>query len=100
MAVVIGILISYVVIGFLAGAVARFLVPGRDPMGCLGTILLGVVGSFIGGFLGWALFGKDMSEGALQPAGIIGSIIGAIIALLIYRAATRRGVGGRTRTRL
>jgi uncharacterized membrane protein YeaQ/YmgE (transglycosylase-associated protein family) len=68
-------------------------------MGIGATILLGIVGSFIGGFLGWALFGKDMNEGALQPAGIIGSIIGAIIALLIYRAATRRGVGGRTRTR-
>ena len=64
------------------------------------TILLGIVGSFIGGFLGWALFGKDLNEGALQPSGIIGSIVGAIIALLIYRAATRRGVGGRTRTRL
>ena len=59
--------------------------------------LTSVVGSFIGGFLGWALFGKDLDEGALQPAGIIGSIIGAIIALLIYRAATRRGVGGCSR---
>ncbi|HVE29489.1 MAG TPA: GlsB/YeaQ/YmgE family stress response membrane protein [Mycobacteriales bacterium] len=93
-------IISLIIIGAIAGFIARALVPGKDPMGIGATILLGVVGSFIGGFLGWALFGKDMSEGALQPAGIIGSIIGAIIALLIYRAATRRGVGGRTRTRL
>jgi uncharacterized membrane protein YeaQ/YmgE (transglycosylase-associated protein family) len=93
-------IISLIIIGAIAGFIARALVPGKDPMGIGATILLGVVGSFIGGFLGWALFGKDLDEGALQPAGIIGSIIGAIIALLIYRAATRRGVGGRTRTRL
>src|SRR5689334_4061700 len=93
-------IIVMLIVGLIAGALARLLVPGKDPMGIGATILLGIVGSFIGGFLGWALFGKDMNEGALQPSGIIGSIIGAIIALLIYRAATRRGVGGRTRTRL
>jgi uncharacterized membrane protein YeaQ/YmgE (transglycosylase-associated protein family) len=93
-------IISLIIIGAIAGFIARALVPGKDPMGIGATILLGIVGSFIGGFLGWALFGKDMNEGALQPSGIIGSILGAIIALLIYRAATRRGVGGRTRTRL
>jgi uncharacterized membrane protein YeaQ/YmgE (transglycosylase-associated protein family) len=93
-------IITLIIIGAIAGFIARALVPGKDPMGIGATILLGVVGSFIGGFLGWALFGKDSAEGALQPSGIIGSIIGAIIALLIYRAATRRGVGGRTRTRL
>ena len=93
-------IISLIIIGAIAGFITRALVPGKDPMGIGATILLGIVGSFIGGFLGWALFGKDMNEGALQPSGIIGSILGAIIALLIYRAATRRGVGGRTRTRL
>ena len=93
-------IISLIIIGAIAGFIARALVPGKDPMGIGATILLGIVGSFIGGFLGWALFGKDMNEGALQPSGVIGSILGAIIALLIYRAATRRGVGGRTRTRL
>jgi uncharacterized membrane protein YeaQ/YmgE (transglycosylase-associated protein family) len=93
-------IISLIIIGAIAGFIARALVPGKDPMGIGATILLGIVGSFIGGFLGWALFGKDLSEGALQPSGIIGSIVGAVIALLIYRAATRRGVGGRTRTRI
>jgi uncharacterized membrane protein YeaQ/YmgE (transglycosylase-associated protein family) len=93
-------IITLIIIGAIAGFIARALVPGKDPMGIGATILLGIVGSFIGGFLGWALFGKDLNEGALQPSGIIGSIIGAVIALLIYRAATRRGVGGRTRTRL
>jgi uncharacterized membrane protein YeaQ/YmgE (transglycosylase-associated protein family) len=47
------------------------------------------VGSFIGGFLGYLLFGKDLSEGAFQPSGLIGSIIGAIVALLIYKAVNR-----------
>ncbi len=83
-------IIVLVVFGLIAGAIARLLVPGPDPIGIGGTILLGIVGSFIGGFLGWALFGKDMSEGALQPAGWLGSILGAVIALLIYRAVTRR----------
>ena len=88
-------IITLIVIGAIAGFIARALVPGKDPMGVGATIVLGIVGSFIGGFLGWALFGNDISEGALQPSGIIGSIIGAVIALLIYRAATRRGVGRR-----
>jgi uncharacterized membrane protein YeaQ/YmgE (transglycosylase-associated protein family) len=88
-------IITLIIIGAIAGFIARALVPGKDPMGIGATIVLGIIGSFIGGFLGWALFGKDLDEGALQPSGIIGSILGAIIALLIYRAATRRGVGRR-----
>jgi len=83
-------IISLIIIGAIAGFIARALVPGKDPMGIGATIVLGIVGSFIGGFLGWALFGKDLDEGAFQPSGIIGSILGAVIALLVYRAATRR----------
>jgi uncharacterized membrane protein YeaQ/YmgE (transglycosylase-associated protein family) len=90
----IGFLIWLLVIGLIAGFLARLLVPGRDPMSILGTIVLGIVGSFLGGFLGYVLFGKDLDEGALQPSGIIGSIIGAVIALLIYRALTRRSRRG------
>jgi uncharacterized membrane protein YeaQ/YmgE (transglycosylase-associated protein family) len=88
-------IISLIVLGLVAGFIARALVPGPDPMGVGGTILLGIVGSFIGGFLGWALFGKDLDEGALQPSGIIGAVIGAIAALLVYRASVG---GGRRRT--
>ena len=87
-----GLIISLLIIGLIAGALARLLVPGLDPIGIGGTILLGIVGSFIGGFLGYLLFHHDKSQGALQPAGIIGSVIGAVIALLIYR---RVGSGGR-----
>ncbi len=81
-----GLIITLLIVGLIAGALARLLVPGRDPMGIGGTILLGVVGSFIGGFLGYVLFHHDASQGAFQPAGLLGSIIGAVIALLIYRA--------------
>lgn len=86
----IGFLLYLLVIGIVAGFVARLVVPGPDPMGVLGTIVLGIIGSFIGGFLGWALFGADFDEGALQASGVIGSIIGAILALLVYRMVTNR----------
>ena len=85
-----GFILYLLVIGLVAGFIARFLIPGPDPMSILGTIVLGIVGSFIGGFLGWALFGKDLSEGALQPSGVIGSILGAVVALLVYNATTHR----------
>jgi|SRR6187455_1686391 uncharacterized membrane protein YeaQ/YmgE (transglycosylase-associated protein family) len=90
-----GFLIVMALVGIIAGYVARLLVPGRDPMGFVGTMVLGIVGSFIGGFLGYVLFGHDLDEGAIQPSGILGSIIGAVIALLIYNAVSsrRRGVG-------
>ena len=83
-------LIMLAIIALIAGAIARLLVPGRDPMSIGGTMLLGVVGSFVGGFIGWALFGKDLEEGALQASGLIGSIVGAVIVLLIYNATSSR----------
>ncbi len=85
-----GFILYLLVIGVVAGFLARLLVPGRDPMSVGATIVLGIVGSFIGGFIGWAIFGKDFSEGALQPSGLIGSVVGAVLALLVYRA-TQRG---------
>jgi uncharacterized membrane protein YeaQ/YmgE (transglycosylase-associated protein family) len=86
----IGFLLYLLLIGIIAGFLARLLVPGRDPMSVGATVLLGIVGSFIGGFLGWAIFGTDLDDGALQASGIIGSVIGAVIALLVYRAVSRR----------
>jgi uncharacterized membrane protein YeaQ/YmgE (transglycosylase-associated protein family) len=88
---VIGFIITMIIVGAIAGFLARLIVPGRDPMGVIATIVLGIVGSFIGGFLGYLLFHKDAAAGALQPSGVIGSIIGAVIALLVYRAVNRRG---------
>jgi len=83
-------LIGLLLIGLIAGFIARAVVPGPDPMGVGGTILLGIVGSFVGGFLGYLLFGHDISDGAVQTSGILGSVLGAIIVLLIYRAVNRR----------
>ena len=83
------------VIGIVAGYLARLLVPGRDSMSFVQTIVLGIVGSFIGGFLGYLLFGEDFDDGAFQAAGVVGSVIGAVIALLIYRAVDRSGSGRR-----
>jgi uncharacterized membrane protein YeaQ/YmgE (transglycosylase-associated protein family) len=94
----IGFVLYLLVIGIVAGFVARLLVPGRDPMSFWGTVLLGVLGSFLGGFLGWALFGHDLARGALQASGIVGSIVGAVLLLLLWRAVShRRGLGRRHR---
>ncbi len=83
--------IVWLLVGLVAGALARLVVPGRDPIGLWGTILLGLVGSVIGGLIGNALVEGDQD---FSPAGLLGSILGAIIALLVWRAVTgrRRGV--------
>ncbi len=85
-----GLIISIIVIGLIAGAVARLVVPGKQNMSIVMTIVLGIIGSFVGGFLGYLLFGRDAGSGFLQPAGIIGSIIGAILVLLIWGVVQRR----------
>jgi len=87
---VIGFVLYLLVIGLIAGFIARALVPGRDPMSVGATIVLGVVGSFIGGFIGYVLTHHDANDGAFQASGIIGSIVGAVLALLVYRAVTGR----------
>ena len=83
-------ILTLIVIGLIAGAIARLVVPGRQPMSILATIVLGIVGSFVGGFLFNILLFGHRGRG-WGPAGLIGSIIGAIIVLLIYRATLRRG---------
>ena len=87
-----GTILGMIIIGAIAGFVARALVPRDGVSGVIPTIVLGIIGSFVGGFLGYLLFGKDMAAGALQPSGIIGSIIGAVIALLVSRAMNGRRV--------
>ena len=81
-----GILI-WLLVGVIAGLIARALVPGSDPMGFLGTLILGLVGSLVGGFLGNLLFDGQWD---VTAAGIVGSVIGAIIALLVYRSVGSR----------
>lgn len=92
----IGLIITVLVIGLIAGALARLLVPGKQNLSIPMTIVLGVVGSFVGGFLGYLLFHKDGADGFLQPAGLIGSVIGAVIVLVIWlRVGGRKSVSHR-----
>jgi len=85
---VLGTIIGLIVIGLVAGFIARAVVPGKQSMGILATIVLGIIGSFVGGFLGRLLF--HHGDGFVQPSSWIGSIIGAIIVLIIYLAVKRR----------
>ena len=73
-------------VGLVFGALARLVVPGRDSMSLAQTWLLGVVGSLVGGFLGYVIFGADIEDGAVQAGGVVSSIVGAVIVLIIYRA--------------
>ncbi len=77
-----GTVIGLLVIGLVAGYIARAVVPGRQSMSVLQTLLLGVVGSFVGGFLGRLLFGSG--DSLIQPSSWIGSVIGSVIVLVIY----------------
>jgi uncharacterized membrane protein YeaQ/YmgE (transglycosylase-associated protein family) len=83
-------IIILLIVGLIAGAIARLLVPGRDPMSLLRTLGLGIVGSFVGGFLENLVFLHTVSLFALHPSGILGSIIGSIIVLLLSRIFGRR----------
>ena len=75
-------IIGWIIVGLIAGAIARWIVPGPDPMGWLGTIVLGVVGSLVGGTLLNVLTGGGLE---LSAAGILGSILGALIVLFVWR---------------
>jgi uncharacterized membrane protein YeaQ/YmgE (transglycosylase-associated protein family) len=85
-----GLIISLIIVGLIAGAVARLLVPGKQEMSIPMTILIGIIGSFVGGFLGYLLFHKDGQDGFFQPSGLVGSIIGAVIVLLIWMRVSGR----------
>ena len=90
-----GLIISLIVIGLIAGALARLIVPGRQHLSVLMTIVIGMVGSFVGGFLGYLIFHKDSQDGFVQPSSWLGSVVGAVIALLIYMR-----LQGRSRSRV
>lgn len=78
--------LTWIVIGFIAGGIAKLLMPGRDPGGCIITILLGIAGAMLAGFLGQQLG----LESTIDGAGIIGAIVGAFLILLAYRVFLKR----------
>ena len=83
-----GALLWTLIIGLVIGAIAKLLMPGKDPGGCIITMLIGVAGAFVAGYLGRAMGWYQPN----QPAGFIASVIGAMLLLLIYRmVAGRRG---------
>jgi uncharacterized membrane protein YeaQ/YmgE (transglycosylase-associated protein family) len=84
-------IISMIVVGLIAGLIARAIMPGKDSMGWILTIGLGIVGSFVGGFLINVLMHNDSaSTSDFQPSGIIGSVIGALVVLGIWHFVRRR----------
>ena len=76
----------WIIIGGIAGAIAKFLMPGRDPGGCLVTILLGIAGAFVAGWLGQTVGWYERGEGA----GFLAAIVGAFIILAVYRLIAGR----------
>jgi len=81
----IAFIVVLLIVGFVVGAVARLLMPGRDPLGILGTIALGIAGSFVGGFLQNLAEYHSLSIHSFHAVGLIGSIIGAWVLLLLLR---------------
>jgi len=83
-------ILAFIILGIVAGFLARALMPGRQPMGIIGTAALGMVGSLLGGFIGNLVSGERAFD--LEAAGLIGSIIGSFIVLAIVGASRRRAL--------
>lgn len=81
-------ILAWIVLGLIAGAIAKFLMPGRDPGGIFITIIIGIVGAIIGGFIGTALGFGDVS--GLNLPSILIAVVGAIILLIVYRMVRGR----------
>ncbi|MBL9095080.1 MAG: GlsB/YeaQ/YmgE family stress response membrane protein [Planctomycetaceae bacterium] len=86
-------MIGWIIVGIIAGLLGRLLVPGRQPLGFLLTLGLGMAGSLVGGFLSSLLFGVDPRDSTIHPSGIIMSTIGAVILLMGYISLKRRQIG-------
>jgi uncharacterized membrane protein YeaQ/YmgE (transglycosylase-associated protein family) len=87
-------ILAWILFGLIAGGIAKFIMPGKDPGGCLVTVLIGILGSVIGGFLGTRVFRWGRVEGFdLRSFGI--AILGAVLLLLVYRLLVRPPRQGR-----
>lgn len=82
-------LVLFLVFGLVVGLVARFVMPGRQSMGLVATMLLGVAGSFVGGMIGSLFFGGNLLD--LHTSGLIGSVLGALLVMFIVGFGSRRG---------
>ena len=96
-------ILGWIVLGLIAGAIAKAIMPGRDPGGVLMTMLIGIAGSLIGGFLGRALFdygtvtdGGDVSEPGFLMS-LVMAVVGSIVLLALYRLIKGQSVRGRDR---
>jgi uncharacterized membrane protein YeaQ/YmgE (transglycosylase-associated protein family) len=79
---------AWVLFGLLAGGLAKFIMPGKDPGGCLVTVLIGIAGALIGGFIGRALFGRGVT--GFNLVSLLIAVLGAVILLALFRAVMSR----------
>ncbi|MFD8141693.1 GlsB/YeaQ/YmgE family stress response membrane protein [Streptomyces sp. NPDC059708] len=83
-------IIGWIVLGLLAGIIAKAIMPGRDPGGCVVTILIGIAGALLGGWLGKVIFHVESINGFFQLSTWIAAIVGALILLALYRLVAGR----------
>ncbi|NEB90488.1 GlsB/YeaQ/YmgE family stress response membrane protein [Streptomyces bauhiniae] len=81
-------IIAWILIGLIAGFIAKAIMPGKDPGGVIITILIGIAGGLLGGFLGKVIFGVDSIDGFFDLSTWIAAIIGSVILLVLYRLVT------------
>jgi len=84
-------ILGWIVLGLLAGAIAKAILPGNDPGGIIVTMIIGIFGALLGGFLGQVLFGVDTLDEFFDISTWLTAIVGAIILLLLYRMVVGRG---------
>ena len=84
-------IIGWIVLGLLAGIIAKAILPGNDPGGMIVTIIIGIVGAILGGFLAQVLLGRNTVDEFFDVSTWLTAIIGAIILLVVYRLAVGRG---------
>lgn len=83
-------ILAWAIFGLIAGGLAKLIKPGKQGGGCIVTMILGIVGALLGGFLGRTLLGIDVVDGAFNFASFISAVVGAILVLFIYEAVTKK----------
>ena len=89
-------IIAFIVLGLLAGVIAKAIMPGDDPGGIIITALIGIVGALVGGFIAAAVFGADPLDEFFDISTWLTAVLGAIVLLVIYRIVLDRGGHGRS----